>query len=617
MTTIEMATRPTSHLRQAVPIEERPHWVRPAFAALLLATAVLYVWNLSASGWANDFYAAAVQAGTQNWKALLFGSLDPGNAITVDKPPAAMWVMALSGRLFGFSSWSMLVPQALMGVASVALVYAAVRRVSGPVPGLLAGAVLALTPVAALMFRFNNPDALLVLLLVTGGYCMVRAVESASTRWIALAGAAVGFAFLTKMMQAFLVLPAFGAAFLIAAPVSVWRRLGKLAIAAVVMVVSGGWLVALVAVWPSGSRPYIGGSTDNSLLELALGYNGLGRVLGGEGNGGPGGGGGNTAFGGSTGITRLFGMSMGTEISWLLPAALIGLVAGLWFTRRTPRTDRTRASLVLWGGWVLVTGLVFSFMAGTVHPYYTVALAPGIAALIGISTVELWRGRDYLPVRAALGAMLAVTGVWNFILLDRTPEWLPALRWVLLVGSIVVASVLVAGGHEVKRLTAILAITGLLFGLGGTAAYAIDTAAQAHGGSIPTSGPSTGGFGGGPGGHGTPGSSENSAVEALIKNTDTRWAAATVGSHGAASLELSTGASVMAIGGFTGSDNSPTLAQFKQYVTDHEVGYFIADQGGPGGRGDGDGAASQISAWVKANFTAKTIGGTTVYELSS
>ncbi|WP_433683195.1 ArnT family glycosyltransferase [Nocardia sp. CA-119907] len=638
---------------------DQPRWARPGLWTLLAVTAVLYLWGLSRSGWANEFYAAAVQAGTQSWKALIFGSLDAGNAITVDKPPAALWVMGLSGRLLGFSSFSMLLPQALMGVTSVGLLYGAVRRWSGPAAGLLAGATLALTPVAALMFRFNNPDAFLVLLLVAAGYCTVRATENGSGRWLAVAGVAVGFGFLAKMMQAFLVLPAFGLVFLVAAPITCRRRIGKLLGAFAAMVISGGWFVALVSLWPSDSRPYIGGSTDNSLVELALGYNGLGRVLGGSGNGGgPGGGGGfggNTGFGGSTGLTRLFGDSMGTEISWLLPAALIGLVAGLWFTRRAPHTGRTRAALLLWGGWLLVTGVVFSYMQGTMHPYYTVALAPAIAALVAVSVTELWRGRRFRTARIALGVILATTGVWNFILLDRTPDWYPALRWIVLIGSIVIAAIVIVGTHRLGRLTAVVAIAGLLFGLAGTAAYAIETAATPHNGSIPTSGPNSGrGMGGGPGGPvggdmapdgaesptagptsdaATPGRGDadgfrpgdgggpggaranNTALQQLLKNTDNRWAAATMGAQSAGSLELSTGTSVMAIGGFTGGDNSPTLAQFQQYVANGEVHYFIAG-GGMGGPGGGSGNGSEITAWVEANFTAITVGTTTVYDLA-
>jgi 4-amino-4-deoxy-L-arabinose transferase-like glycosyltransferase len=609
---------------------QRPRWQRPALWTLLAATGVLYLWGLSAAGYANDYYAAAVQAGTQSWKALLFGSLDAGNAITVDKPPAALWVMGLSGRLFGFSSLSMLVPQALMGVGSVALLYAAVRRTSGTGAGLLAGSVLALTPVDALMFRFNNPDALLVLLLVAAGYCTIRALQGSTGRWLALAGTALGFAFLTKLLQAFLVAPALALVVLVAVPGSVWKRLGHLLIGLAAMVVSGGWFVALVSLWPKDSRPYIGGSTDNSLLQLALGYNGLGRVLGDDGNpggtssgaGGPAGGppGGSTMFGGSTGITRMFGESMGTEISWLLPAALIGLVAGLWFTRRAPRTSPVRAGLLLWGGWLLVTALVFSYMKGIMHPYYTVALAPAVAALIGICARELLRGKRFAGPRIALAAMAVSTGVWNFVLLDRTPDWLPWLRWVLLVGSILTASVLIVGGHQLGRWTAVLAAAGLLFGLGGTAAYTVETVAGNHGGPIPTSGPHTsaraGGPGGFPGGAGQS-SADNAELKKMLTATDNRWAAATISSHSASGLELSTGTSIMAIGGFNGGDPSPTLQQFQRYVADGQVRYFI-EGGGPGGRsGRSSGSAGEITAWVKATFTAQSVGGTTVYDLSA
>jgi 4-amino-4-deoxy-L-arabinose transferase-like glycosyltransferase len=294
------------------PPRERPnHWTRAALVALLAGTAVLYLWGLGSSGWANDFYAAAAQAGTQSWKAWLFGSLDAGNAITVDKPPAAIWVMALSGRLFGFTPFTMLLPQALMGVASVGVLYAAVRRVSGPGAGLLAGLALAVTPVAASMFRYNNPDALLVLLLVVAAYLMVRAIETGGTRWVVGAGVVLGFAFLTKMLQAFLVVPGLALAFLVAAPVAFWPRVGKLAAGAAAMIATAGPFLALVSLWPADSRPYIGGSTDNSLLQLALGYNGIQRVMGREG-GMPGGGdrpGGGAAlfFGGEHGIGRMFG----------------------------------------------------------------------------------------------------------------------------------------------------------------------------------------------------------------------------------------------------------------------------------------------------------------------
>jgi len=484
--------------------------------------------------------------------------------------------------------------------------------------------------VAALMFRFNNPDALLVLLLVVAGYCVVRALGGMPMRWIALAGVAVGFAFLAKLMQALLVTPAFVLVVLVAVGGTLWHRLRVLLAGLIAMVVSAGWFVALVSLWPSDSRPYIGGSTDNSLLQLALGYNGLGRVFGGDGNhgsGGPDAGhgpmGGSSMFGGSVGITRLFGESMGTEISWLLPAALIALVAGLWFTRRTPRTDRTRPALQLWRGWLVVTKLEFSFMKGIMHPYYTVALAPAIAALIAMCTRELFNGKHFASSRTILAAMLLATGVWNFILLDRTPEWLPWLRWVLVAGAVVVAAVLVAGGHRLGRWTVLLAAAGLLFGLGGTAAYTVETVAGGHSGPMPASGPHRNDtrtmFGpGGPGGAEVQ-ASDNGTLKAMLRQVDNRWAAATVGSRTAGGLELSTGASVMSIGGFMGGDPSPTLEQFQAYVATGQIHYFIVGNG-PGGHhgpGDNSGSSTQITQWVQQHFTAQDVGGTDVYDLTA
>ena len=630
---------------------ERPRWVTLGVVALLSATAVLYLWGLGSAGWANPYYAAAAQAGTQNLTAWLFGSLDPGNAITVDKPPGALWVMALSGRLFGFTPFTMLLPQALMGVASVGVLYAAVRRVSGPGAGLIAGAALAVTPVAASMFRYNNPDALLVLLLLSAAYLMVRAIESARSRWIVLAGVVLGLAFLTKMLQAFLVVPGFALAFLVAAPVGLWHRVGKLAAGAAAMIATAGSFLMLVSLWPADSRPYIGGSTDNSLLQLALGYNGIQRVTGGEGpvggpggegpvggpgGGGPGGGpggGANLFFGGDPGLTRLFGASMGTEASWLLPAAVIGLVAGLWFTRRTARTAFVRAGLLLWGGWLVVTGAVFSFMDGIIHPYYTVALAPAVAALVGICTAELWRGRRFRGPRLTLAAMSASTGVWAFILLDRAPDWFPWLRWVVLVVSVVTAAVIAAGAHRLGRWAVGVAAAALVAAAAAPAAYAVQTASHNSTGPGTMSGPVAaqhGGPGGpdgpgGPRGRGGPARSiaDNAELQAMLTATDTRWAAAGVGSMGTADLALRTGASVMAIGGFTGGDDSPTLEQFQGYVADGQVRYFIASDrgpggpGSPGGPGGGSGASTEITEWVEQTFTPVDVGGTTVYDLQS
>jgi 4-amino-4-deoxy-L-arabinose transferase-like glycosyltransferase len=484
-----------------------PGWARPALIALLLCTAIAYIWDLSASGYANSFYAAAVQAGTKSWKAMFFGSLDSSSFITVDKPPASLWVMEVSGRIFGFSSWSMLIPQALEGVAAVALLYAAIKRWFGAGAGLLAGALLAITPVAALMFRFNNPDALLVCLLVASAYCLTRAIEKAGTRWVIAAGTMIGLAFLAKMMQAFLVLPAFGLVYLVAAPTGLRRRLAQLLAGALAIVVSCGWWVAIVALWPASSRPMIDGSPDNNIFNLIFGYNGLGRIFGssGPGGGGGAGGGGGTGFSGATGPLRLFDELMGAQASWLLGAALLALVVGLWYSRRAPRTDRTRAALLLWGGWLLVTAAIFSFGQGVIHTYYTVALVPAIAALIAITGSVLWRVRETAGARLTAALAVLITAGWSYALLDRTPHWEAWLRPLILVSAILAVAGLLAA-PALRRLgrrvpIAAVAVFALLACLAGPVAYSAQTIATAHTGSIPSAGPGSAGMGGfGPGG---------------------------------------------------------------------------------------------------------------------
>ncbi len=475
----------------------KQHGHRIAFGGLLFGTALLYLVGLSASGWANQYYSAAAQAGSKSWTAFLFGSLDSSNFITVDKPPASLWVMDLSVRFFGLNSWSILAPQALEGVAAVAILYAAVKRISTPTTGLLAGLILATTPVATLMFRYNNPDALLVLLTTAAAYATVRAIENARGRWLALAGVLLGFAFLTKMLQGFLIVPAFAIAYLIAAPTSLRTRVLHTLTAGAAMFAAAGWWVALVELWPAGSRPYIGGSTDNSVLQLIFGYNGIGRLTGADNNGNVGGGTGGFSSG-STGLTRMFGTEMGAQISWLLPAALVGIAAIAWVTRRAPRTNRLRASLIVWGGWIICTGLVLSFASGIIHPYYAIALAPGIAAVVALAVTALWRLRSTGSARWLLAAVVAAGALWTFELLGRV-DWNPWLRWVVLIAGVAtVLAVLVprVGARVVAPLVALTLLAG-------PTAYSLQTASTAHTGALVTAGPaSTSGFGGrgGPGG---------------------------------------------------------------------------------------------------------------------
>ena len=583
---------------------------------LLAATAALYLWNLSASGWANAFYSAAAQAGASDWTAMLFGSSDAANAITVDKTPAALWVIDVSVRLFGLNPWSVLVPQALEGVGAVALLYAAVRRVSGDGAALLAGAVLALTPAAALIFRFNNPDALLVLLLVAAAYCVQRACEKDSGRWwLIAAGTLVGFGFLAKMLQAFLVSPGFAAAYLVAGPRRMRRRIVDLLAAAAAVVMSGGWYLLLVELWPASARPYIGGSQHDSIVELALGYNGLGRLTGDE----PGGLG-NLNF--DVGWGRLFGNSMGLDIAWLLPAAVICLAAGFVITRRAPRTDPARAALILWGGWLVVTAVVFSFAKGIVHPYYTVALAPAIGASIGIGATLLWRNRSDIRASTALSGTVLVTTILAAVLLSRHSEWMPWLRATVAVGGVGAAALLLVAWRLPRAVARSVAALAVAVCLAAPAVYSIATAATPHSGAIPSVGPALHGFGGfaGPGGlldSPTPGPALTATLSADAH--DFTWAAATVGSNNAAGYQLASSAPVMAIGGFNGTDPSPTLEEFQRYVADRQIHYFVRGKmmvGHWGGGTTGSRESADIAEWVETHYTPMTVDRVLIYDLT-
>ncbi|MFF0200961.1 ArnT family glycosyltransferase [Streptomyces sp. NPDC005017] len=672
---------------------EDPNWVRPAFLGALLVVGALYTWNLTASGYANSFYSAAVQAGSQSWKAFFFGSLDAADAITVDKPPASLWPMALSVRIFGLNSFAILFPQVLMAVATAGVLYAAVRRRFTAAAGLITVAVFALTPVAALMFRFNNPDAALALLMAVAVYCTLRALEKARTGWLLWAGVAIGLAFLVKTLQAFLILPVLAAAYAVLAPAPLRRRIGQVLLAGLATVVAGGWWVAIVELWPASSRPYIGGSQNNSFLELTFGYNGLGRINGEETGsvGGRGGGG-----WGETGWDRMFGASIGGQISWLIPAALILLVAALWLTRKAPRTDTARAAFVLWGGSLLITMVVFSYMQGIFHEYYTVALAPYVAPLIGMGAVVLWeeRGRAWASLTLA-GAMTA-TAAWGYVLLNRSADYHPWVKWVVLVGGLTAALGLLFVTRLGAGLTRAVLGLGLVAALAGPTAYTLTTLGEGHSGSIVTAGPAvsggrggfgggtpgggafpgqggrnqqggqggpqggpmgmppTGGFGGGfPGGQNgqgqngngqngqalptTPGGTggEGGPMGGLLNGAEVddearklletdadryTWPAAAIGAQNAAGYQLATGEPVMAIGGFNGTDPSPTLAEFKEYVAEGKIHYFVSGGGaggvaGPGGDGESS-ASSRISAWVRANFKEVTAGSATFYDLT-
>ncbi|WP_296102907.1 glycosyltransferase family 39 protein [uncultured Corynebacterium sp.] len=760
------------------------------FIALLAASAFLFMWELDNNSYGNEFYAAASQAGSKNWTAFLFGSSDWGNTITVDKTPLSLWPSALAIKIFGLNSWSVLVPYAIIGVASVAVLWATVRRYVGSTAAFVAGIVLALTPVAVLMFRFNNPDAMLVFLMTCSVWAAMRCVETGKWRWAILTGAFVGLGFLAKQGEVLLIIPALVVLLMVVSPRSWLVRIGQSFAALAAMIVSAGWYILAVALWPSSSRPYIGGSTNNSIWELTLGYNGLNRLSGG-GNGGPGGGGGNgpggnsasdaaqsassaassgmgqsgatgqgenlpqggspgggghggPTFSGDPSIFRLFNEQLGGQATWLFIAALIALVMGLVLCGRTSLKNTKRGLYIVLGVWLLACAGTFSFMEGIMHQYYTVAKVPPIAGLVGMGAADAWRYRDRLWVRGVSATAIVASGLTGFGVLRRVsdsfPAWLPwsilvatiigALGWLVLpwlsaigesrhsegdsssktsarvriyrVGVIgIVAAAMLAGPSAYSAYTIAHANTGSMASAGpktdsgmggpggggpgtggsggadgqdGTGSQSSDgqngagqgsggadsSGANSSGHSLPDGqsgrpggaqpgdgagqsmpgGPNTGavpgnssddksgetpnGLGNGSaspgkqGGSSSPGGPGQMTVSETLKNklkqnsSKYKWTAATIGSQSAASYQLSTDTDVMPIGGFSGSDDAPTLAQFKKLVSEKKIHYFIADSG----QGGGPGGNNEITSWVKAHFTATTVDGVTVYDLT-
>ncbi len=610
-----------------------PSWVRPSLLAILALATFLYAWRLDISGYANAYYAAAAQAGSQSWSALFFGSFDAAGFITVDKPPAALWLIGLSVRLFGLSSWSILLPQAILGVATVGLVYLAGRRSFGPPAGIIAALVMALTPVAAVIFRYDNPDALLTFLLVIAAWALLRGIDSGRTRWVLFAAAVVGLAFDTKYLQAFIVIPAFILTFVIAGRPAWRRRIVELVAAGAVLALSSGWWVAIVELVPTGSRPYIGGSTTNSVLDLVLGYDGLGRVLGNGAGAGPGAGGGSGGggFGGISGPLRMFNEQWGGQIGWLIPAAAIAAGGGIVARWKSSRTDPARTGFILWGGWLLTHVAVFSLAAGNLHPYYSVVLGPAIAALVGGGLAEWWRARTRWPLvaDAVLAVAIVSTAGVAYVLLARTPDFAAGLGvTVLVVGLGAAVAVLFSSRLPSARHVALVgASLGLGVGLVGPAAYVWDTIGTPLGGGDPGAGPSVA-SGRGPGGLariGGPGAQDGGALAAPGRGlaapaddaqpaqgagtrsgagapgtepveTDaalfaylranrgtTRWLVAAESANGAAGIQLATGEPVMAMGGFTGSDPAPTTDELKAYVASGELRYVLLGSGEPGG----------------------------------
>ncbi|MFF5497810.1 ArnT family glycosyltransferase [Streptomyces aquilus] len=692
---------PPTGTRLPATMRALPTWAAPAaLGAILLLSAVLYGWALGSLGWGNSYYSAAVKSMGQSWTNFLFGSFDPAGVVTVDKPPGALWPQVISSKIFGMHGWALILPQVLEGIAAVLVLHRTVRRWAGEGAALLAALVMTLTPITVAINRDNNPDTLLVLFLVSAAYALTRALQSAADRhgtwWLCASGFLIGCGFLTKMMAAWMVLPALTAAWLIGATGSRLVWIVRLLAAGAVCAISSLWWVAMVAWWP-GEQPYIGGSTDGDAWDLVTGYNGFGRIFGDD--AGSSGGIGNIggAFGGESGLLRMFNDQVAGQISWLLPVSAVALLVAIACAVLRRRGSATAGAglvgsgWVLWGTWLVVCALVYSTQEGTFHPYYTTQLAPAVAALTsGLATalVRAHRAGARWALPAGAGTVL-VTVVWAVVVIRREPDWHGRLAWLVLLLGLVAVGLLLAAGFSARLVPVALggAVLAVLLAPGAWAVSVTGGSGSAMGGANPTAGPSAmsfggggaggggGGFelpegmempegfgGGGPGmpggssgqmpddtsglpsegsgsgpggmpsfggsgGSGAPngfgglgGGSSLTSDQRKILNYATKHSdgaritlAVDGGANSTSSFILDSDATVIGMGGFTGSDDAPSVEQLEKWTEDGELRYVLGSgSGGMGSMTGADSAASKRSTWVSENCTevpAEEYGG--------
>lgn len=640
-------------------------WRTWALVAICLLAGVLYAWKMGAGGLGNTYYSAAAKSMTNSFSNFLFGSFDPYGVVTVDKPPMALWPQVISVLIFGFHGWSLLLPEVIEGVAAVFLLHRAVRLWAGEHVALLAALIFALTPVTVVINRDNNPDTLLVLLLVAAAYAVTRSVRAGSARsrttWLLWCAFFVGCGFLTKMLQAWIVVPALALAFLAGTTGPVKRRILDLLGAGVVLVASSFWWVALYDWWP-GRKPYIGGSKDGSAWDLIVGYNGFGRVFG-DGQGGgvvissPNGETTSGSFGGEPGLFRMFNQLVGGQISWLLPLALFVVVvvsaAGVRaIVHKSTGNPVERAGWFLWGGWLLITTVVFSFAQGIMHPYYTTAMAPAIAALCAAGLAVLWRWYGDSPAWILLPIGVAITAAWAVVMISRDTTWYGWCRWAVGIGASAAILALIAGRLAPDRRTTLgrpalaVAVAALLLTPG---VWSVASATVNANGNLPAAGPALAGVPGAPptGGpiqlppptgerrptEGQPGKGQGeptlvvSGGSGETKLTDEQrqildYARRNGNGAGIAlAVNASAGdvapfitdsdAVVIGMGGFGGQDNAPSTDQLQRWVDNGTLRYILGNP--PGGQaqpmpknlagGPRKDLQQQRQAWIEKHCT--------------
>ncbi len=592
------------------PSDDRPSWVLPALALIAVCALLLDCWGLG-GGEYNAFYGSAARSMSESWKAFLFGSFTPANTITIDKIPGYLWPQALSARLFGFHSWSLDLPQILESLVTVAVSYRLVRRWAGHAEGVIAAALLALTPAIIALGHTNNEEACYVMCLTLAASAGLRAATSGRLRSLVIAGVWVGAAFQCKMVEAWAAFPAIAAVYLLAAPPRPVKRLLHVLLSGLVTVaVSLAWVV-IVALVPASDRPYVDGTTNNNPFSMVFGYNGLIRFgslgvspssvgsIGQNGSAAPAG------PSSSGGLSTLFQSAQATQIGWLYPLAAVSIVFVLWQRRKAPRTDPIRAGIVLWAVWILVFGAAYS--AGTIHSYYVVTLAPALAAVSGVGAMAMWRARSAMTFRRVLAtAGVLIAGV----------------------GAMTQDSSVFSSTNTQSLAMGTVGSSGTGFGAGrgsgGGQRSGFGGGFERPAGGFGEPGDFGGGggarFGGGGGGAGggngmwVSDSSLTSSQSSLLDyveahDSGSRYVLTVTSWTQAAPFILRSGTAVLTLGGFSGQVPSPTLAQFEQYVADGEVDFVDLTTAG----GSQQSTAAQIEAWVPKHCTAvpaQDYGGT-------
>lgn len=604
---------------------------------ILAVAAGVRFWNLDLNGYGNEYYAATIRGMTSSWHNWFYAAFDPGGYLSVDKPPVSLWVQTAFVGVFGYSGWSLHAAQAFQGVLTVFAVYAFVRWVGGPGPALLAAAAQAVMPIAVAVDRSNLPDTCLTLVLTVAAGVLIRAAATGSSGKLWLALALVGVGFNVKMLAAFVVLPPFYFAYLIGSTRTFVQRIIDLIIGTVVVFAVGLSWTMIVEMTPPEHRPYVGDTTDNSMVSLVLGWNGVERLtgprnkLGGPAKGGfnkgdkakmmakggpprmpgPGGRRGTPDGVGPAGIDRLVNAPIGDQFLWLMPLGVVGLVAP--FIRERPRLPMTvsQTAAAVWGGWFVFYFALLSY-AGFIHNYYVVVLGPPLAALVGVGAWELGR----MAVRGGTAALAVVAGLalaaaWQWWLARDFADWRTGLTATAAGGAIVSAVLLIsqrwAGriGPAFGGLAVAAGVTGLF---AGPVAWSVTTPMNRGNFAFPSAGPVANRTAFPPPGGGR--AADPALIEFLRANRDgARFLAVTRTTHDAAPLIITTGEPVIALGGFLGSDPTTTPEKLAAMVKAGEVRFAWFGMGGPGGMGPPPGMLPPMLAGAVAVLPPPPMGG--------